>query len=188
VTCVIGTECCMSLPTDTIVDVLLRERLRIIALAMLIARDAHAADDIFQQVVLGAIKAPEKFRETGHVLAWALRMARHRAINLAKSRSLHTLPEETLDLLEAASTDPEILNSDRVEALRHCLDQLTPQTRRLLQLRYDNGLNCQTIANQLHRSLDAVYQNLSRVHRSLRSCIEMKLHGSIEASHSEVSS
>ena len=42
------------LEPDTIVQVLLRERLRVTALAAAVIRDVHAADDIFQQVVLAA--------------------------------------------------------------------------------------------------------------------------------------
>ena len=47
----------MVLEPDTIVQVLLRERLRVTALAAAVVRDVHAADDIFQQVVLAALEA-----------------------------------------------------------------------------------------------------------------------------------
>ena len=67
----------MTLEPDAIVQVLLRERLRVTALAAGVTRDVHAADDIFQQVVLTALETRAQFRDLAHVLAWALRAARH---------------------------------------------------------------------------------------------------------------
>ena len=62
----------MTLEPESIVQVLLRERLRVTALAAAVVRDVHAADDIFQQVVLAALEARAQFRELDHVRAWRL--------------------------------------------------------------------------------------------------------------------
>ena len=43
------------------------------SLAAAVIRDVHAADDIFQQVVLAALEARSHFRDTDHVLAWSFR-------------------------------------------------------------------------------------------------------------------
>src|SRR6185369_15882559 len=108
----------MVVEADTIVQVLLRERLRVTALAAAVVRDVHAADDIFQQVVLAALEAAPRFRDTDHVLAWSFRAARHRALDLARSRRLQSLPEEVLDLLESRWVDASLLaETDRGEAL-----------------------------------------------------------------------
>src|SRR5262245_55652505 len=112
----------MTLEPDAIVQVLLRERLRVTALAASIVRDGHAADDIFQQVVLAALESRAQFHDGGHVLAWSLRAARHRAVDLARKRQLRPLPDEVLDLLEAPSA--ELAGADRTEALHQCLDRL----------------------------------------------------------------
>jgi RNA polymerase sigma-70 factor (ECF subfamily) len=166
----------MGLEPNAIVQTLLRERLRVVAVVTAVVRDVHAADDIFQQVVLTALKAPDRFRETDHLLAWALRAARHRAVDLARCRRLRPLTDEILDLLEAqlAKTPAGDL-STRVEALHQCLDKLPVAARELLRLRYDEGLRCAAVADRLRRTVDAVYQNLSRIHRQLRECIEREL-------------
>ena len=46
----------MGMERDAIVQLLLHERVRLTASAAVIARDVHAADDIFQQVVLAALQ------------------------------------------------------------------------------------------------------------------------------------
>src|SRR5262245_60055626 len=115
----------MTLKPDELVQVLLRERLRVAAVAAAIVRDVHAADDIFQQVVLAALEDRERFDDPNHVLAWAIRAARHRAIDLARRRRLRSLPDEVLDLLEARWTEPSRSGwSDRLEALHRCLGRL----------------------------------------------------------------
>jgi len=168
----------MVLEPDTIVQVLLRERLRVTALAAAVIRDVHAADDIFQQVVLAALEARSHFRDTDHVLAWSFRTARCRALDLARSRHLRSLPDEVLDLLESRWSDPALVaSSDRGEALHRCLGRLTGSARKLLQMKYTDGMTASAIADKLRRTANAIYQNLSRIHRSLRECVERELVG-----------
>jgi RNA polymerase sigma-70 factor (ECF subfamily) len=164
----------MSMKADEVVQVLLRERLRVAAVATAIVRDVHAADDIFQQVVLAALESLGQFRDPAHVLAWAIRAARHRAIDLARRRRILSLPDEVLDLLEAQWSDPAPW-SDRLEALHRCVGRLGPSARELLQMKYTEGLTAAAIADALRRTADAVYQSLSRLHRSLRECVEREL-------------
>jgi DNA-directed RNA polymerase specialized sigma24 family protein len=97
----------MAIERDALVQILLRERVRLTATAAVVARDVHSADDIYQQVVLAALQAADSFRDTQHVLAWALRAARHRALDLAHRRRQVPLPDEVLDQMEADWVDAE---------------------------------------------------------------------------------
>jgi RNA polymerase sigma factor (sigma-70 family) len=166
----------MSLEKNVIVHLLLRERIRLSGSVMAIVRDTHAVDDIFQQVVLQALQTCDHFTGPEHLLAWALRAVRHRAIDLVRARKAQRLDDAVLDLLEehwARSSTHEI--AGYVEALRHCLDRLPEQSRSLLRLRYEEGLPCAGVADRLHRRVCAVYQSLSRVHHRLRQCVEARL-------------
>lgn len=158
---------------DAIVQVLLRERVRVTALATAVLRDRHAADDVFQQVVLAGLEHRGEFREPGHVLAWALRAARHRAVDLARRKRLWLLPGDVLDKLEGHWGGRDAAGAtDQVVALRHCLGRLGPPAQRMLRMRYGDGLTAAAIAGRLHRTTDAVYQSLSRTQRALRECVE----------------
>jgi RNA polymerase sigma-70 factor (ECF subfamily) len=164
----------MGLGRDSIVQVLLRERVRMMASATALVRDVHAADDIFQQVVLAALQAEETFRDRDHVVAWALRAARHRALDLASRRRLTPLPDDVLDQMEADWTAPGDW-SDQAEALHRCLARLAGPAREMLRMRYADGLTAVAIAERLRRTADAVYQTLSRAHRALRRCVEHEI-------------
>ncbi len=179
----------MSLGPDAVVQVLLRERLRMLAVATAIVRDVHAADDIFQQVVLAALEDRSRFREPEHVLAWAVRAARHRAVDIARRRRLRPLPDEVLDRLEArwaGSAAPA--RPDRVDALHRCLGKLAAPARDLLRLRYDEGLTAVAIAGRMRRTPDSVYHSLSRIYRALRECVEREVGRQAAPAHGEVSS
>lgn len=166
----------MSLEPDTLVRVLLRGRFRMAAIAMAILRDKHAVDDIFQQVVLAALERIAQFHDEAHVLAWGVRAARFRAIDLARQRRLRTLSDTMLDRLEArwANLSEEEL-PDNLRVLHECLDKLSAPARELLRLRYDEGLSVLTIAERLQRNVNATYQSLSRIHRALRDCARHEL-------------
>jgi RNA polymerase sigma-70 factor (ECF subfamily) len=166
----------MTMKADEVVQVLLRWRLRVASVAAAIARDVHAADDIFQQVVLAALEDREQFKDSDHLLAWAVRAARHRAIDLSRRRKMITLPDEVLDLLEAQWANPAPGSwPDRSEALHRCVSRLGTHARDLLQKKYADGMTVTAIAVQLRRTPDALYQTLSRIHRSLRDCVAREL-------------
>jgi RNA polymerase sigma-70 factor (ECF subfamily) len=166
----------MGLGSDAVVQLLLKERLRVVAAATAIVRDVHAADDVFQQVVLAALEHRGAIKDVGHLRAWALRTARHRAIDLARRKQLRPLSTEVLDLFEAEWGDPAGVGSpEQVEALRRCVSRLGGPARDLLHMKYFEGLTAVAIAGRLRRTADAVYQSLSRLHRALRDCVEREL-------------
>lgn len=171
----------MTMKADEVVQVLLRWRLRVAGVAAAIARDVHAADDIFQQVVLTALEDREQFKDSDHLLAWAVRAARHRAIDLSRRRKMISLPDEVLDLLEAQWASPSLgAWPDRTEALHRCVGKLGTRARELLQKKYADGLTVTAMAVQLRRTPDALYQTLSRLHRSLRECVAREM-GALES-------
>ncbi|MGE3805803.1 MAG: sigma-70 family RNA polymerase sigma factor [Gemmataceae bacterium] len=165
----------MPLDRQAVVQALLRGRLRLLASAMPILRDAHLAEDVFQQVVLKALETTESFREVEHVLAWGIRTARHRAIDLARSRRLLYFNDEVLQLLEESMSVASTELQTRSETLQKCLEKLPDRSQELLKLRYEEGLRCHALAERIRRTVDAVYQSLSRIHRQLRDCVEEQL-------------
>jgi RNA polymerase sigma-70 factor, ECF subfamily len=166
----------VALDTAQIVQLLLRERLRICAFVQLTVRDYHATEDLFQTVVATALEQPDHFRDEAHARSWAMQVARHRAIDWMRTRRANYLHPDVLERLadECGEAGTEEL-ADRISALNLCVDTLPDHTKRLLHLRYGEGLRCTEIASQLRRNVDAVYQALSRVHGLLRSCVEHRL-------------
>ncbi|TLD68388.1 sigma-70 family RNA polymerase sigma factor [Phragmitibacter flavus] len=168
----------MPLDPETILRHLYAARHRLSAAAWLVVRDAHAAEDIFQNVALKSVTREVSFEHEGALLSWATVSARREAIDWQRKRKPESLGLEpdVLDRLDhewqSKSNVPE---GPRMEALRECLNAVPMNSRRLLELRYFDGRPCQEVAETLGAGLEAVYQRLSRLHRQLKQCVDQRL-------------
>ena len=84
------------------------------------------------------------------------------------------LAPETIEALLRAY-DRTDAAADRADALRACVERLPEKSRRLLELRYEDDLPCDEIAARVGSSIDAVYQNLSRIRGRLEECVRRRL-------------
>lgn len=170
----------MNLSEQEILQVLLKSRTRLSAAAWLIVRDAHAAEDIFQSVTLKAMTRNVHFETEGALMSWAFITARHEGLDWLRRqrREVVGLDAVILELLEREwQAAPVHRPGARIEALQDCLAAAPESARRLLRMRYFDGYSCEEVADEMRLTLSAVYKRLSRLHESLRQCIEGKLTG-----------
>ena len=169
-----------------IVRMILRERVEILSYIDSFLNDAHLSEDCFQDVCVAAVVKRDFFEDATHVIRWSLRVARNKAIDLARRRSRQpvVLDEDVLELLEGRWVEglaPGSLDlAVRVEALQTCLDGLTDYSRRIIDLRYVDGLKSSRIAELLGREVESVYRALTRTHVALRECMHRKLAAEME--------
>ena len=92
----------MALTQQAVVNTLVADRSKLFAYTWSIVRNHHATEDIYQEVVLAAMPHTEEMKDQGHVLAWARRAARLRAIDWLRreKRQAQLLDGSVLDLLE----------------------------------------------------------------------------------------
>ena len=168
----------MTLSEQDILRIVMKSRDRIAAAAWVVVRDAHAAEDIFQNVALKALKQEIQFPAEGAVLSWAFIAARREGIDWLRRhrREVTGLDTELLELLEQDWLNETAQHGEtRMEALRTCLKTLPAKSSHLLRLRYFEGNPWGEVAEKLGMGCDAVYKRLSRVHKGLRACIELRL-------------
>ncbi|QNN23973.1 sigma-70 family RNA polymerase sigma factor [Planctomycetales bacterium ZRK34] len=162
---------------EPLVRILLKERAKLTAYIWSIVRDVHVTDDVYQDLCVKAIAKREQIRDRSHLLAWCRRVARDEAVTVLRRSGRQPMVFDTtvLDLLETEwqSEDAHQTN-ETVEALRLCIEQLTPNNQRILRLRYMQNLPGAQVAAELDRKLDTVYKALTRIHKSLLECIERR--------------
>jgi RNA polymerase sigma-70 factor (ECF subfamily) len=170
----------MQIDRQQLVQTLLRERTRILAWLWSTLRDGHRSEDVFQDLLVRALEHEPGFEDEGRLRAWAWQVARNRAFELLRQsqRQAAVLDGAVLDRLagEFQSRDPKGL-TDRIDALRNCMEELTDNTREVVRLRYVDELPADEIARKLNRTADAVYKSLTRVYATLAACIERRLRG-----------
>ena len=168
----------MPLSEQEILRFLMQSRERISAAAWVVVQDTHVAEDIFQNTVLKAVTKDVEFEVEAALLSWAFITARRDGLNWVRKHRRESVgfDPEIFDLLEsdwqAESAAPA---GDRIDALRECIERLPDKSKQLLRLRYFEGLSCGEISDQVNAKLDAVYKRLSRIHESLRACVESKM-------------
>lgn len=170
----------MPVNEDTVVRTLLSHRLGLLAYIEAIVRDTHLAEDVFQDVSSLAFQKREQIDDAVHLLKWLRRTARYRASYSMRQR--HTQPmmfdDALLDEMDAqwiAAVGAAANETDRVEALRHCLGELTPNARKLIDLRYNENKSGQDLAEASGKQLNTVYVALTRIHRTLADCIRKRM-------------
>jgi len=166
------------LSPEDITAALLRERLALTAYVATVTRDFHLAEDIFQEVCVKAVGKGGDFESPQHVLNWARVAGRHRAIDVLRMRDgkVIGLSEEMLAALEPVWPEGEAAQgSPALEALRKCMDRLTPNNKEIVRLRYFEGRAGAQVAEAMGRKLETVYQALARIHRTLADCVRQRL-------------
>jgi RNA polymerase sigma-70 factor (ECF subfamily) len=166
------------LDEPTTVRILIRDRIKILSYIDSFLGDLQLAEDCFQDVCAAAVAREEPFENETHVLRWALRVGRNKSVDLARKRSREPviLDDDVLDSLEGQWSAAEPVPSDHqaecIRILRHCLDALTENSRRIVHLRYVDDMKSSRIAKALGRNVESIYRALTRAHVALRECME----------------
>lgn len=166
------------LSNEEITAMLLSERLAVTAFITTITRNYHLAEDVFQDVCVKAIGREGEFESQTHLLNWVHTVGRHRAIDLLRARDgkYQGISSEVLDALAAIWPSEEVSQArSKREALQECLEELTPNNREILRLRYFEGRSGSDVARELGRKLETVYQALARIHKLLGECVRQRV-------------
>jgi len=161
---------------ELLVKTLLDARPRLIAATLAVLRDVHQAEDVFQDVMIKALRMQESFSDEAGLRAWARVSMRNLGIDhIRRAGRLGTiLSELALDAVQERLDEDEAASA-KLAALRDCIAALPPESKQLLRLRYDEGRSGRDLAALLRRSEDAVYKALSRLHAALRNCAQERL-------------
>lgn len=167
----------MGFDQDRLLRLLLAHRAMLIGYIYAIVRDGHLAEDIFQNVSILVLRKGGDVADEAGFAPWARKVARFEALNAArKARRSSALDESILDALEphwesADASEP----SREVDALRRCVDKLSPGARQIVDMRYRDNLSGDRLARALAKPLNTIYVALARAHKALGECVRMRL-------------
>jgi RNA polymerase sigma-70 factor (ECF subfamily) len=104
-------------------------------------------------------------------------IARYEVLKYRSKRARDRLvfSDDVYELLEAEASAVAASQSDRDQALQHCLTKLAPAQRELIRVAYASGLSIKEAAQVVGRSPTAFYKTLARIRDSLHRCIERRL-------------
>ncbi|EMI57060.1 RNA polymerase sigma factor [Rhodopirellula sallentina] len=165
------------LTTKEATETILRERLSLTTHIFCVTNHYHIAEDVFQEICMKALDRASEFETPKHLLNWFRLCSRNRAIDILRNRESQQLvfSEETMESLEKTwDTDCSTDKSDLLDLLVACIEELTPRSKTILQMRYFDNVPGAEIARQMGNKVGSVYQSISRIHKSLQKCIDRK--------------
>lgn len=168
----------MPMDQEQIVAGLMRHRSRTFAYIWAIVRDDHLAEDVFQEVSILALRKRDDIDDADHLPNWLRQTARNCARNTVRSEAKRprVFNDSVLDLLDGQwGTADRDDSAASLDALRHCLDQLSPYARSLIRLRYHDDLTGQALADAAGKPMNTVYVALTRTHKTLAACVRERI-------------
>jgi RNA polymerase sigma-70 factor (ECF subfamily) len=137
------------------------------------------AEEVAQEVFLAAFQTIDRFAGQSSFATWLMGIARNKAISALRSRIALRRRERAAGLQrleqwksERISTTSSEQCSDQIDALRHCLAELKPEHRELLQRHYRDNESAESIAQHTGRKGSAVRMLFLRLRKLLLECMQ----------------
>lgn len=150
-------------------------RRRVNALIYTVLRDSAQSEEVTQDVMLELWTKASRFDPArGSAVSWAMRIARHRAIDRvrAEQSAAMRLRKTGAALIPVPDVTQTVESSLEREHFRQCLEGLTALQRQSIMLAYYGGFSYRQVAGQLGLPLSTVKTRIRDGLISLRSSIE----------------
>lgn len=138
--------------------------------------DRQLAEDVLQEVLVAAWQSAHTFRGESKLLTWLLSIARNRAINARRRRTLPQVPYN--DALDAPLDDTgpleRLVRQGEYHAVRAVLAELPAAQREVLVLVFYHQLSEAEIADVLDIAPGTVKSRLHRGKEALRRALEAR--------------
>ncbi len=129
-------------------------------------------DDLIQELWIDVLRSIGRLNDPAAFLPWLYRIAHNRAFEMLRWRQRRpTTAIEELDTVETVSDEGDFTFEDR-QAVHAALDQLTPEHREVLLLRFMEDLSYEEIAKVTGTRLGTIRSRLHHAKRALRRIIE----------------
>lgn len=147
---------------------------RLYGIAYRICHQPAAASDAVHDTFLNVWQFAARFDPgRGSAEAWLTSIVRYRALDIARRSAREVTGVETP---EREDEEPNALSklegAADAEALRHCLEQLDEDRRRLVMLAFLNGLSHNELSRRLGIPLGTIKSTIRRGLATLRGCLE----------------
>lgn len=167
----------MDTDRDEFLQLLLQHQTEIKAFIGSILRDRQARDDVFQEVAMILWRQFAEFDRGQSFASWARGIAAHKVLHeIRQQNRIPSLMEpEAIDAMLSAFERIASQSKDRQAALEECLKLLPDSSRSLLAMKYEQNLGASEIGQRIRKTVEAVYQSLSRLRMKLADCVRSRL-------------
>ena len=164
-------------PTENFVQLFTKWQRRLFLFILAQVPIVGDAEEILQETNLVIWRKSHTYTPGTNFYAWCCRIAVLEVLKYRERRRRNavSLSDQLIEILAREASEHVDSLEDRRNALLTCLTKLAPADRELIRRRYSPGQTGRTVARQLGRPANSVYQSLSRIRRSLLECIKRRL-------------
>ena len=133
-------------------------------------QDAHAAEDVAQDIFVSAFTSLHQLREPANFLPWLLQIARHRAALTGKRRDEEPV-RSTSKTIDIAAPVPDDDGAIRLQSVFSAVEQLPEPYRETVLLKYQQNMSCKEIADRDGVAVGTITSRLTRALLILRGAL-----------------
>ena len=139
--------------------------------------DPSRAADVVQETNLVLWRKIDEFQPEKPFLPWAFAIARYQVMAHVRDhqRDRVLLDEELVGMLAVEAEEQASQLDSLRDALRPCLQLLTPTNRELIEHRYFHAMSVESVARAVDRTVGSVKVALLRCRRQLAECVEKRM-------------
>src|SRR3954468_11928118 len=134
---------------------------------------SHSVDDASQDVWMDVFRDLKSLVDPGAFVPWMYRIARNRAFRVLRRSNLPTSAIDDVAMTQADEQDQ--FDVEDVEQVRKALDDLVPEHREVLLLRFIEDMSYDDIARVVQIPVGTVRSRIHNAKRTLRRIIEEQL-------------
>lgn len=169
---------------SSIEELISRYKDKVYTYILLMVKDQHLAEDIFQETFIKVIKSLHKgkYQESGKFVSWVIRIAHNLIIDhfrKGKQTKIYSNDDYEMDIFNSQKFSDETIEdklvSDQIESdVRKLIDYLPEEQKEVVLLRHYGGLSFKEIAEQTHVSINTALGRMRYALINLRKIIEDK--------------
>ncbi|MBF0196798.1 MAG: sigma-70 family RNA polymerase sigma factor [Planctomycetes bacterium] len=133
------------------------------------------AEDIVQQSFIQVFNNLNQYDNRYPFSSWVSGITRNQCLMYLRSQSIQLKHLSAYRELISDDYEKEEPDNIRMDALSSCQQNLQGESSSIIQLKYNEGLTFEEIANRIGRSVNATAQMASRIRIKLKQCVETKV-------------
>lgn len=159
-----------------------RHKKKVFTYIILIVKNEHLAEDIFQDTFIKVIHFLKqgKYKDNGRFISWVIRIAHNLIIDhYRKEKQLKTLSNDDYETdifntrkMSDKTIEEEIINEQIHHDIRSLIDKLPDDQKEVILLRHYGGLSFKEIAHQTDVSINTALGRMRYALINMRKLIE----------------
>jgi RNA polymerase sigma-70 factor (ECF subfamily) len=161
---------------DIFIELLSSNYNRIKSFILTLIPNSFDAEDVMQETSKLMWEKFDQYEIGTNFISWGFTIAKYQVLAYRKKYDIKvSLSPELIEMITDESNKSQENDAERLDALRGCIQELSPKDQELLNNRYQRRKTARELSKQFGVAMNTIYRNESRIITLLMKCIFNKL-------------